>query len=96
MDALPEPGLCTADGPRPSSLAGALSAPPPAVGLPGNGGSERSVQRLNHSGCRFTDDLLAGLESREAQQLKWSLKGGRGENGGRRTQWRQAGRRCRQ
>lgn len=63
---------------RPSSLpgwlAGALSAPPPAVGLPGNGGLERSAQWLSDSGCRLADDLLAGLESSEPRQLKWSLK----------------------
>lgn len=53
---LGEPGLLFLHGgwpfgsAHPSSLpgwlAGALSAPPPAVGLPGNGGLERSVQRF--------------------------------------------------
>lgn len=59
------------------------------MGLPGNGGLERSVQGLSDSGCRLADDLLAGLESSEPRQLKWSLKleptfreGGREENGG--------------
>lgn len=75
--------FCTADGhlvalaPPPSLagwLAGALSAPPPAVELPSNGGLERSVQGLSDSGCRLADDLLAGLESSEPRQLKWSLK----------------------
>lgn len=93
---------------RPSSLppwlAGALSAPPPAVGLPGNGGLERSVQGLSDSGCRLADDLLAGLESSEPRQLKWSLKleptfreggkktGGRRESALRAPAWRHAGR----
>lgn len=100
--------FCTAEGhlvalaPPPFLLpwpAGALSAPPLAVGLPGNGGLERSVQGLSDSGCRLADDLLAGLESSEPRQLKWSLKleptfreGGK-ETGGREGRKWEGGRR---
>lgn len=32
------------------------------------------MQGQSDSGCRLADDLLAGLESSEPRQLKWSLK----------------------
>lgn len=56
------------------SLTLALSAPPPAAALPSNGGLEQSEQGQSDSGSRLEDDLLAGLESSEPRQLKWSLK----------------------
>lgn len=42
--------------------------------LPSNGGLEQSEQGQSDSGSRLADDLLAGLESSEPRQLKWSLK----------------------
>lgn len=35
---------------------------------------EQSEQGQSDSGSRLEDDLLAGLESSEPRQLKWSLK----------------------
>lgn len=42
--------------------------------LPSNGGLEQPEQGQSDSGSRLADDLLAGLESSEPRQLKWSLK----------------------
>ena len=53
---------------------------------PSNGGLEQSEQGQSDSGSRLADDLLAGLESSEPRQLKWSLKlepTCRGREGGR-------------
>lgn len=41
--------------------------------FPSNAGLEQSEQGQD-SGSRLADDLLAGLESSEPRQLKWSLK----------------------
>lgn len=59
---------------RADLLALAVSAPPLATGLPSNEGLEQSEQGQSDSGSRLADDLLAGLESSEPRQLKWSLK----------------------
>lgn len=63
--------FCTVDGHLVELLA--LPAPPPSL-LPSNGGLEQSEQGHSDSGSRLADDLLAGLESSEPRQLKWSLK----------------------
>lgn len=51
-----------------------LLGPSSAAVLPSNGGLEQSEQGQSDSGRRLADDLLAGLESSEPRQLKWSLK----------------------
>lgn len=82
--------FCTADGhlvalPPCSSLpplarslslscSGLSSQPLPLPVLPSNGALEQSEQGQSDSESRLADDLLAGLESSEPRQLKWSLK----------------------
>lgn len=63
--------------PPPCSACSACSASPSpssAAVLPSNQGLEQSEQGQSDSGSRLADDLLAGLESSEPRQLKWSLK----------------------
>lgn len=59
---------------HPLSLSCSGSQPLLLPVLPGNGGLEQSEQGQSDSGSRLADDLLAGLESSEPMQLKWSLK----------------------
>lgn len=62
---------------------------------PSNGGLEQSEQVQSDSGSRLADDLLAGLESSEPRQLKWSLKlepTCRGREGGGSQQEKENGR----
>ena len=73
--------------PPPPPLAHSGSLSPSSVTVsPSNGGLEQSEQGQSDSGSRLADDLLAGLESSEPRQLKWSLKlepTCRGREGGR-------------
>lgn len=58
----------------PCSACSASPSPSSAAVLPSNQGLEQSEQGQSDSGSRLADDLLAGLESSEPRQLKWSLK----------------------
>lgn len=60
--------------PPPCSACSASPSPSSAAVLPSNQGLEQSEQGQSDSGSRLADDLLAGLESSEPRQLKWSLK----------------------